>query len=137
MPGLWRRSPGQPPQGRRRSIRGGALINLRALQSAIGDGSIGEDQIWIATQKCKRDLGNYRWEFKDVLQMLQCLQDGDYSKSEWCETSNGQIHACDVYVFPYDRECGVRNVCGLDVYLKFSITERGQLTLVLISCHGA
>lgn len=69
--------------------------------------------------------------------MLRCLQPEDHKKSEWCEASNRQVFACDVYQLPYDEQPGVRNVHGFRVHLEFSLTESGQLTLVMISCHGA
>lgn len=137
MANLWKRRVDPPRAGSRsRFIQGGPLIDLPKLQDAIRRGVIGEDELWVATRKCQRDLENYAWEYDNVLQMLRSLLRDDYQKSEWCEASNGQKFACDVYELPYDEQRGVRNACGFPVYLKFSITERGQLTLVLISCHG-
>jgi hypothetical protein len=41
-------------------------------------------------------------------------------------------------VLPYDAVRQSRNErSAFEVYLKFSVTESGQLTLVLVSCHGS
>lgn len=109
---------------------------MPALQREIASGRLGEDEVWAGSAKCERDLENYQWTYNDVLQMLQCLQACDYKKSEWCEVKR-RYFACDVYVLNFDCERRVRSARGLEVYLKFSIDDEGQITLVLASCHGS
>lgn len=113
------------------------MISLVKLQDAIQRSLLSEDAIWMATKSCERDLQNAQWSLGDVLRMLTLLTSGDYRKSEWCDASGGP-YPCDVYVLPYDAVRQSRNErSAFEVYLKFSVTESGQLTLVLVSCHGS
>lgn len=96
---------------------------------------MGENEVW-GGSTFERDLENSQWNYSDVLQMLQCLQAGDYKKSEWCEVKR-RNYACDVYVLKFDYERRVRSARGLEVYLKFSIDDVGQIALVVASCHGS
>jgi hypothetical protein len=139
MPEFWLHSPPTSPPSRnnsRRVIKSGPLLNLVALQAAIQQGQLIEDDIWPATRKCERDLENYCWGFGDVLKMLLCLQSAHYHTSEWCELSNADWVPCDVYRLNYDSERQRTHPNALQVYLKFSIDDAGGLTLVLVSCHG-
>ena len=126
--------------GADRKIKGGPLIDLAALQDGIRQGLLVDESVWLATDRCERDLQNYRWGHADVLTMLDCLKPGpkgDYRKSEWCEVKGGRWVPCDVYRLNYDSERQCRNPNALEVYLKFSIEEDGALTLVMVSCHGS
>lgn len=71
------------------------------------------------------------------LHMLACLKSSDYTASEWCVVRGGGLYPYDVYQMQYDCERRVRNVCGLEVYMKFSVSEMGQLNLAMVSCHGS
>lgn len=137
----WHIDPGAIPavdpkkRGGRR-IFGGPLIKLEAVQVLLKSGDFDTDQLWLATDKCKKDLQKERWTFNDVLQMLADM-DGkaDYYKSEWCEVLGGRFVPCDVYRTPYDAERKRRHPKGLRVYIKFSIELDGTLTIALVSCH--
>lgn len=127
----------EPPIGSRRTIRGGPVFDLSALQGMVATGLLGENEVWVATDSCERDLENERWGYDDVLLLLSSLKPGDFKKAEWCQVKGGALYPCDVYGLNFDFERGVRNTRGLEVYLKFSVSEDGQLTLVLVSCHGS
>ena len=137
MFGIWRVDPNSlpPPVGGKRRIRDGPVIDLRVLQHAIESRSIDEDQLWVATQSCARDLQNLQLQSSAVLQMLGQLLDSDYNRSEWCTVMGDREVLCDVYRFRYDFGRAARNSNGLETYLKFSIDEDGTLTIVLVSCH--
>lgn len=139
MPNLWKRDPGSPPQlkSNQRAIRGGPLLNLVALQALVSDGVLGEDEVWVATDRCETDLQNAQWNYGDVLHMLTLLITKDYKKAQWCQVKGGEMYPCDVYVLRYDCERRTRNARGLEVYMKFSVTKEGQLSLVLVQCHGS
>lgn len=139
MPGLWKRDRSLliPPTNKQRLIGRKPLLDLSALQALVSDGALGEDEVWVATDRCERDLQNWQWSLADVLHMLICLKSVDFKKAEWCQIKGGAMYPCDVYRLPYDCERRERNPCGLEVYMKFSVTEDGQLSLVLVSCHGS
>ena len=120
---------------KKRVIRRGPLIDLTGLQDALTAAEFDLDDIWIATDRCQRDLENNQWEYGDVVHMLRCLQANDYKNSEWCQIKHGSVVACDVYRMRYDDSRGVRSMSGLEVYLKFSLSTAGVLSLVLVSCH--
>lgn len=121
-----------------RPISGGPFIQLSAVQSLLLSGNFDIDQLWMATDKCEKDLQKESWSIEDVLQMLVQV-DGtkDYYKSEWCEVLGGRWVPCDVYRIPYDAQRRRRHANGLLVYIKFSIEADGTLTIVLVSCHAA
>lgn len=139
MPDLWRipRASLTLPTGSRRTISRGPVFELVVLQGLVVDGVLGEDEVWVATDRCERDLENERWSFDDVLHLLSCLQPADFKNAEWCQVKGGVLYPCDVYRLHFDFERRVRNARGLEVYMKFSVTEEGQLSLVLVSCHGS
>ncbi len=139
MSGLWKRDRGLliPPIGNQRRIRGGPLLDLPALQVLVSDETLREDELWVATDRCERDLQNWQWSVADVLHMLGCLRSEDFRNSEWCQIKGGRLYPCDAYCLSYDCERRERNRRGLEVYMKFSVTEDGQLSLVLVSCHGS
>ena len=139
----WRFDPGTYPgkgakRGAARQISGGPLIYLEAVQALLQSGEFDTDQLWLATEKCEKDLLKESWSIHDVLQMLTDL-DGlaDYYKSEWCEVLGGRFVPCDVYRTPYDAVRKRRHPKGLQVYIKFSIEADGALTIALVSCHAA
>lgn len=139
MPGLWKIAPASlalPTDGRR-TIRGGPVFELGVLQALVADGTLGEDEVWVATDSCERDLENWQWSYDDVLHMLSCLKSADFKNAEWCQVKGGDQYPCDVYRLHFDFERRVRNARGLEVYMKFSVTDDGQLSLVLVSCHGS
>ena len=139
MADIWRVPPAslKPPKGKQRTLRGGPLLDLTVLQDMLAKGGLTADQVWVATDRCERDLENERWSYEDVLLLLSSLKPGDFKNAEWCLVKGGALTPCDVYRLHFDFERGVRNTRGLEVYLKFSVSEDGQLTLVLVSCHGS
>lgn len=139
MPDLWRIPRGslQEPTDGNRKIARRPVFDLAVLQGLIADGTLGEDDVWVATDRCERDLENAQWDYGTVLHLLSCLDAKDFKGAEWCTVKGGACHACDVYRLNFDFERGVRNPRGLEVYVKFSVTDDGQLSLVLVSCHGS
>lgn len=130
-------SPFNPAKPRQRLIHGGPLINLGALQALLKSGNFDTDQLWLATDKCVRDLQSERWSAEDVLYMLlNLVADADYSKSEWCQVKGGEMVPCDVFKTYYDAERKSRNTQALPVYIKFSIGDDGLVTIALVSCHA-
>ena len=69
--------------------------------------------------------------------MLCCLAPSDCRNSEWCQVKGGEMQPCDAYRLPYDVERRARNARGLEVYLKFFMTDDDRLSLVVVSCHGS
>lgn len=121
-----------------RKIVGGPLIKLEAVQALLKSGVFDTDQLWLATEKCEKDLLKESWSIHDVLQMLTDLDGAaDYYKSEWCEVLGGRFVPCDVYRTPYDAVRKRRHPKGLLVYIKFSMEADGALTIALVSCHAA
>lgn len=121
-----------------RKITGGPLIKLGAVQALLRSGEFDMDQLWLATEKCEKDLLKESWSISDVLQMLVNMDgEDDYYKSEWCEVLGDRFVPCDVYRTPYDAEHKRRHAKGLLVYIKFSIEADGVLTIALVSCHAA
>jgi hypothetical protein len=129
-----------PASPRSRFIRiGGPLINLGSLQTLLCSGNFDmEQQLWLATDKCRKDLRKEQWSVDDVLQMLVNMDPvEDYDKSEWCQVAGGRMAACDVYATRYDAAHRRRHPQGLPVYLKFSIDENDVVTIALVSCHAS
>ncbi|MDG4551441.1 MAG: hypothetical protein P9F19_18485 [Candidatus Contendobacter sp.] len=139
MPGLWKRDRSSliPPTNKQRKIRGGPLLDLVALQALVSNGTLGENEVWMATDSCEWALQNERWSLDDVLRMLSCLQSGDFKNAEWCQIKGGAMYPCDVYRLRYDCIRQQRNARGLEIYMKFSVDDAGQFRLVLVSCHGS
>lgn len=139
MSDLWRieRALLTPPSSSRRRISVGPVFDLPRLKSLIAAGYLTEDEVWVATDRCERDLENERWSYEDVLRMLSCLEPVDFKNAEWCQAKGGQMYPCDVYRLYFDFERCARNARGLEVYMKFSVTDNGRLSLVLVSCHGS
>lgn len=139
MSGLWRLDPvalSRPP-GALRTIRGGPVLHLAVLQQQVANGVLTENDIWVATDRCEQDLENEQWSYSDVLHLLACLNSSDFKNAEWCRVKGGAEYPCDVYRLHFDFERRVRNSRGLQVYMKFSVTDQGQFSLVLVSCHGS
>ena len=138
--GLWRIDPASlavfsPVGGRSRRIRVGPLVDLAGLQAQLRSGTVDLDALWVATDRCQRDLQNNRWTNAHVLQMLVCLLADDYRGSEWCQVRGGRHVPSDVYLLPFDDLRQQRRPGGLEVYLKFSLEADGLLAIVLVSCH--
>lgn len=142
---LWKRAPSTIPKatGKNRKISKGPIINLPELQKLIRSNAIDfdKDQLWPATPKCRKDITErYGWSYSQIARMICALKpgtgaNGDYKKSEWCEVDGGNLYPCDVYHLPFDEVRGERNPRGLVIYLKFSLSEEGDVVLVLVSCH--
>lgn len=137
MATLWKKDPKSLviPNGNKRNIRG-PVFDLAVLQGLVSDGTLGEEQVWVATHRCEVSLQNEQWDYTDVLHMLSLLKAIDFKKAEWCQVKGGEMYPCDVYVLHYDSARRKRNPRGLEVYMKFSV-ENSQLNLVLVSCHGS
>lgn len=128
--------PNPPPSGKRwRDIPGGPLIDLPALQRAIRSGVIDEDSVDVVNRKCDKDLDNLNWELGDVLDCLLEASAGDFTGSEWCDTTLGRCLPCDAYSIPYDDQSKCRTRGALKYYLKFSLEEGGVLRLQMVSTH--
>ena len=127
-----------PTIPRSRFIWAGPLIDLGALQALLSSGNFDTEQLWLATNKCEKDLRKEQWAVEDVLQMLVSLDTAlDYDKSEWCQVNGGRMVACDAYEMRFDTVHKRRHPQGLPVYLKFSVDEDGTVTIVLVSCHAS
>lgn len=127
-----------PKRPTSRKIVGGPLIKLEAVKALLKSGVFDTDQVWLATDKCEKDLQKEQWSITDVLQMLVDMDGAaDYYKSEWCEVLGGRFVPCDVYRIPYDAQRKRRHPKGLLVYIKFSVEVDGTLTIALVSCHSA
>lgn len=137
MTSLWRVDPVKlpPKQARTRKIRGGPLIDLAALQQAITDGRLSDDDVWLATKRAEHKVEDLTWSLRDLLGCIGCLAPSDFKGSEWCEDSYGGTHACDAYAICYDDHACVRARNSCCYYLKFSMDDKGGLRLVVISCH--
>lgn len=138
MPSLWLIAPAKlsPPSKNRRKIGSDPLIDLAALQAAINDATLGDDDVWPATKKAEKNLEDLVWTFRDLLDCIASLLPTDHKSAEWCEDRKGNWHPCDAYAIRYDHlgKCRVR-YSDINYYLKFSLDQNGALTLVLISCH--
>jgi hypothetical protein len=138
MPSLWLVDVAglPPPSGKVRKIGRTPLIDLARLQAAIEDGSLGENDVWLATRDCNNNVQDLAWSFQDLLDCIRCLVAADHKGAEWCQDSHGQWRACDAYAIRYDdtNRCRVR-YSDINYYLKFSIEEDGSLMLVMISVH--
>ena len=137
-PGLWLIDVGQlvlPSTGKTRVIAAGPLLDLAALQAAITSGRLNAEGVWPATRRCRNSLEDCQWSYNDVLRMLGCLLPQDHKNSEWCDIEGGRTVPCDVYTICYDEPRRQRNPRCIEVYLKFSITDDGTLTLVLVQSH--
>jgi hypothetical protein len=129
------------PSGTTRKIGRKPLINLVGLQAAIDAGTMGDDDVVLATRDCASDLRKFPWTIRDLLDCLRCVRPfqtkgyHDFKGSEWCKNSAGQSFPCDVYATRYDEGQRCWSHLGLEIYLKFSITEDGELELIMISVH--
>lgn len=137
MPSLWLIDPATlspPPKGKRK-IGSDPLIDLEALQAAINDATLGDDDVWLATTRCTTKVQDLKWTFRNLLDCVGCLQSGDHRGAEWCDDGTGQWFACDSYAIHYDDTKGCRSRHGLEFYLKFSIDEDDFLMLIMVSVH--
>lgn len=137
-PSVWKVNVGTlspPKKGQTRKIGRQPLIDLGAVQAAINGGLLVDDDVWLATQRCRSRLEDYEWTYADVLQMFRCLRPEDYKESEWCDVDGGRTVPADVYTIQYDERRRGRSRNGLVFYVKFSIDDVGGLTLVLVQCH--
>jgi hypothetical protein len=135
---LWLVDPGsltQPSGTLPRRINAGPLLDLNALRTAIASKRLSDQDVWPATRRCRNSLEDYGWSFGFVLEILACLMPADYKNSEWCDVDGRRTIPCDVYRVGFDEIHRIRNSKAGEVYLKFSINERGALTLVLVQSH--
>jgi hypothetical protein len=136
-PRYWARHPPLPPASltkTNRSIQGGPLLDLAAIQQAIASGQLSEDTVWVATDGADEDLYKLQWDTRRVCDLICALEAGDYHASEWATSSSNSTHACDAYAINFDDEAGVRDWRGPEYYIKFSLNAIG-ITICLISCH--
>lgn len=137
-PSLWLNdlSEATPPGvGTPRRIKRGPLLNLTVLQAVIASKQLNDQGVWPATRRCRNSLEDYGWNYDDVLKVLSCLLAVDYKKSEWCDVDGDRTVPCDVYTLGYDEVRRQRNPSSLEIYLKFSVDDGNQLTLVLVQSH--
>lgn len=137
MASLWLIDPAALPKlpARTRKLKQGPLIDLTALQSAITQHVLDDENVWLATTKATNNLQDLNWCMHDLLVFIGCLSSGDFKGSEWCEDSQGNLHACDAYAMGYDDTAKRRVNNSVSFYLKFSLTNDHVLKLALISCH--
>ena len=143
MPALWLIDPAtlRRPSGRTRKFGRTPLIDLVGLQAAINSGQLGDDDVVLATRDCTKDLAKFPWAIQDLLDCLKCVRPfrtqghHDFKGSEWCQSSDGRWLPCDVYVIRYDEGERRWSHHGLEIYLKFSISDDDELELIMISVH--
>ncbi|OWQ48754.1 hypothetical protein CDL60_02340 [Roseateles noduli] len=111
---------------------------MKLLQEVLRGGEFDTDRLLPANRDVLKDMRRERWTAHDVLQMLVNLLARDYAKSEWARIDSGRRWvACDVYQTFYDSLTRRRHRHAQPVYLKFSIDEAGDITILLASCHGS
>jgi hypothetical protein len=135
---FWRvaRASLSPPSSRTRKIKGGPLIDLAALQQAIGSGGISENSVDVVNRSCDDELDKLEWNFQDVLDCLLCASArDDFKGSEWCDTSWAGCLPCDAYSIPYDEASKRRAPGALEFYLKFSLDEGNTLSVQMVRAH--
>ena len=121
-----------------RAIGRGPLFELRALQALLLSGEFDTRRLRPANRDVMKDMQRARWSAHDVLQMLVNMHAKDYKKSEWARIDAGRRWVpCDVYLTSYDSLTRQRCRNAPEVYLKFSIDEAGDVTILLASCHGS
>jgi len=129
------------PSAKTRKIGRKPLIDLVGLQAAIDAGEIDDDDVVLATRDCTKDLAKFPWTIRDLLDCLRCVRPfhtknfHDFKGAEWCQSSDGRWVPCDVYVIRYNEVGRCWSQLGLEIYLKFSITEDDELELIMISVH--
>lgn len=136
-PRFWLRHPPLPPGAltkTNRSIPGGPLLDLAAIQSAFASGEFSADSFWIATEDADDDLNKLQWDAYRLCDFMCAIEGSDYHASEWASSSVNSKHACDAYVVCFDDVQGVRDWRGPEYYVKFSLNATG-LTVCVISCH--
>lgn len=50
------------------------MIKLETVQALLQSGEFDTDQLWLATEKCEKDLLKESWSIHDVLHMLADLE---------------------------------------------------------------
>jgi hypothetical protein len=121
-----------------RAIAHGPLFELKALQGLLRRGEFDTGRLRPANRDVMKDMQRARWSAHDVLQMLVNMHAKDYKKSEWARIDAGRRWVpCDVYLTLYDSFTRRRCPNAPSVYLKFSIDEAGDVTILLASCHGS
>lgn len=136
-----------PHEGRGRLLRGwGPLFDLPALQARLRSGELDlsdDQQCWVATNACWDELAKLNWttgrQPRDLLLALRpgtVSQGGDFVNAQWCADSEGALWPCDAYKVRVDEHKNFRCTSqGLEFYVKFSVNEAGEFSLVLIQCH--
>lgn len=135
MASLWLIDPAAlvRPSGNKRNIGRKPLIDLHGLQQVIHGGTL---EVWVGSKPTEHKLEDLGWSFSDVLDCIACLSHKDFKNAEWCEDSYGNWHPCDAYAIRYDDEAKCRaHYSDINYYLKFSLNEDSELTLVLLRCH--
>lgn len=143
MATLWLIDPAglSPPPAGKRKIGRKPLIDLVGLQQAIRGGTLDEDDVVLDTSDCINDLQKFPWTLRDLLDCVKSVRpyklnaQHDFRGAEWCKNSRGEWFPCDAYAVRYDETQRCWSHQGLEIYLKFSITEDGDLELVMISAH--
>lgn len=129
------------PVAARRKIGRRPLIDLVGLQEAIESGTVDDEDVVVATRDCAKDLQKFPWTIRDLLDCLRCVRPHringphDFRGSEWCKDSQDRWVPCDSYAVRYDEGQRCWSARGLEIFLKFSITEDGELQLIMISAH--
>ena len=127
---------GQPP-----SDTGGSRIYIEGplypIDSVLEILDSGDDQTYLWTNKCIRDVGRLSLDMSEVTLLIkQAVTQGRYQKSEWCvQKPTGPWAACDGYQL-YRNEWidYAHKEMSIEYYIKFAIGKTGKI-LLLISCH--
>lgn len=129
---LWLRHPTAPPKtDRPRSIRGGPLIDLAAVQRMLEDS---EADIEFVTRKAESDFSNLGWSVKVLERYFCALRQSDYRSSQWCQSQRGWL-ACDDYSMRFDDDRLCRSNEALPIYIKFSAMDVRRICIQIVSCH--
>lgn len=95
------------------------------------------DRIFLATQKCARNVEDLEWDMDDIARLIASLQAQDYRNSEWCAGCGGTVIEADAYAVHYDHI----EACRSDqrhpqYYLKFGFRpDDPRLIVWVMSCH--
>ena len=103
---------------------------LREVKLHLASGG----RIYVQTPDAEDNLLMLGWDADDVRELIYCLDDGCYHKSEWAKTGNKQWLACDAYAIAYDDSQKVKDSRFPHYYLKFGFANN-VAHCGIISCH--
>ena len=115
-------------------IAQGPLYDLARVQALALD----ERCLKALTRKCRHDVDKFfAGDYEEVARLIQCIKARDYIDSEWCESGDGGIAACDAYsVRRVEEMPATGKLMTMEYFLKFAISKTGTVVLV-VSCHAS